>query len=111
MQDGRTRNHDVRKTQLPSSNGVSDSKNSSFSLPVKIFQEKYNAIIDSGSVFNCISDKLVQKLHLKIKPFENGEVKYARGVTGELIFCDGMCEVPLKFAGILCVTPMRVCTK
>jgi len=80
----------------------------SLSLAVKIYQMKLSAIVDSGCVFNCIDSKLVKRLNLTVKPFENDELGIARSVTGEIINCNGMCEVPLKFSGIICVTPMRV---
>ena len=67
---------------------------------------KLSAIVDSGGIFNCIDSKVVKRLNLTDKPFEDDELGVARSVTGESIACKGTC--PLKFSGIMCVTLMRV---
>ena len=80
-------------------------------LPVKIHQTRVAALIDSGSVFNCISPNTVKLLNLPIKQMCTDQVKYGRGAGGEFLYMEGYVEVPIKVEGCLFYTPMRVMTK
>ena len=83
-------------------------RQTSFSIPVKIFNKTAQALLDSGSVHNCIKESLVKTLHLPVTPIPTSSLQYARGASGELIYISGLVDVPLKIEGITLYTPMYV---
>ena len=70
-------------------------------LSAKIGSNSIRILIDSGSVQNLISLKLVQRLNLEVQPLLSGDLRWLFAAEGSRLKVNSFVEVNFNFSGLI----------